>query len=258
MARTPPSSNAARAARLIRLLEAEDPAAAEARQALARRHEQRARKPRKRAKPVAAAEPRSYKHAEPTRSPVLNAFLHELGAQGIVAVDVTVLREHELAPKLVDIARGFLGRQLLLAGKPEEALAFEARLKPVVNEAGARVLLRQAAHDQSRLGEIARDYDEYHARRGRPEQDDRLASCMMAAFAGRWVAAAEATLGEHVRVEVRRALAEFLDEGDSGARRRKPSARRAGSEIREASEEREEQRAPQAGASRASRRQGRT
>jgi hypothetical protein len=246
---------------LIRLLEADDPAAAEAREALARRHAERARRPRKRAKPATAAQPRSYTHEEPTRSPVLNAFLHELGAQGIVSVDVTVLREHQLAPRLVEIARGFLGRQLLLAGKPEAALAVAARLKPVVNEAGARLLLRQAAHDQSRLGEIARDYDEYHAGQGRPEQDDRLASCMMAAFAGRWIAAAEATLGEHVRAEVRRALAEILDEGDAGARRRKPSARRAGGEARETCEtsaKREEERAPQAGTSRASRRQGRT
>lgn len=258
MARTPPPSNAARAARLIRLLDADDPAAAEAREALARRHAERARKPRKRARPAAAAPPPSYTHEEPTRSPVLNAFLHELGAQGIVSVDVTVLREHELAPRLVDIARGFMARQLLMAGKPEAALGVAARLKPVVNEAGARLLLRQAAHDQSRLGAIARDYAEYHAGQGRPEQDDRLASCMMAAFAGRWIAAAEATLGEHVRAEVRRALAEILDEGDAGARRRKPSARRAGGEARETSAEREDERAPQAGTSRASRRQGRT
>src|SRR4051812_603760 len=100
------------AAQLSALLSGEDPAAAAAVAASAARHVARARHARSTAPqalralfdqspapPDAASNaPRRYVHEGPTRSLVLNAFLHELGQPGLVPANCSVFNEHTLAP----------------------------------------------------------------------------------------------------------------------------------------------------------------
>jgi hypothetical protein len=164
----------------------------------------------------------------------LNAFLHELGWPGLVPVDAVVLNEHELAPRLFERARRYIVRQLMITGHTDAALALAPLLKPGPNARAARLYIRHAAQSRGALGAIARDYEEHRRQSGLPEEDDRLASCIMAAFAARWLAYAEGQLGPHVRDEVRSALGELLSEGKVPARRRRASGpRQQGSAVRE-------------------------
>ncbi len=235
--KTPP--NPSPAAAMAELLAATDPEAAAKLAEHARRHRERERERKARArKPVklgavlegppgeraAKAEERVYRHEGPTRSPVLNAFVNAFGGSGLAPADVTVLYEQALAPKLVEVARRYMPHALMLIGAMDTALALSAKLPPVTNDAAARVYLRQAARTQGEIGAIARDYLAYHEHRKKPEQDDRYAHCMMAAFAGKLLAHAEAQLGEHVRKEVRAMLGELI-ETEAPPRQRRPGAR---------------------------------
>ncbi|EYF02349.1 hypothetical protein [Chondromyces apiculatus] len=250
-AKTPPP-NTAPAARMAELLAATEPEAAEVLGEHARKHFERTRKKAARA-PVplkelvqkatkgaqsraqdaqdaqteVAAGERSYQHEGPTKSKVLNAFVHELGSERLVSVDTAVLHEEVLAPKLFELARRYMVRLLMIIGRTDTALGVAPMVRPVVNEMGARLHLRQAAREQGALGDIARDYVERYERQGRPERDDREASCMMAAFAGRLLGYAEAKLGEHVRDEVREALLVMLESGRATSRRRRTPPRQA-------------------------------
>lgn len=231
-----PSSTAARAAKLLELLSAADPAQAEQRARSAAQHFERERRPRssaRRQRSAGTSSPqqeagargeREYLHRGPTRSLILNAFLSELGGRAIAPVNATVYNEHTLAPRLVELARQRLPSMLLASGQTEAGLLLAARLKPIENERAARLFLRQAAQQGSDLGAIARDYEAARGRAGAPEQDDLHASCIMAAFAGRMIALAERLLGPHVRDEVRDELSQWTSEGTAATRRRRVSA----------------------------------
>ncbi|MGK4004526.1 hypothetical protein WMF31_17960 [Sorangium sp. So ce1036] len=239
----PPQSTAAQAAELVALLGATDPAAMNERAGSAKRHFERSRRPKPArhaaGKPEAAGAAsnpppggaaraaggaRGYLHAEPTRSPVLNAFLNELGgARGdLVSVDVHVFDEHTLAPRLVELARKRVISMLLAAGKPDVALVL-GQMPPIANERAARLFMRQAVHVGGDLGAITRDYGRHHRRSGAPEHDDQRAGCIMATFAGRLNAMAEQLLGPHVRADVRAELAQLTTPGGPPARRRRAS-----------------------------------
>src|SRR5688572_13443283 len=124
-----PASIAAQAAQLAELLAAVDPAAAERLAGGAARHFERERRERHRA-PVkldaalgappsertAAGGARLYLHPEPTRSPVLNAFLNELGGKGLVPANANIFNEHKLAPRLIELARQRLVSMLIASG----------------------------------------------------------------------------------------------------------------------------------------------
>ncbi|WP_437729140.1 hypothetical protein [Sorangium sp. So ce861] len=239
-----PHVTAARAAGLAALLGATDPAAADERAGIAERHFERARRARaaRRQAPAtpdagapsppggapAAESAREYLHAAPTRSPVLNAFLSELGAEreALVPANVHVFDEHTLAPRLVEIARQRVVSMLLAVGRTDVALTL-AQMPRIANERAARLFMRQAVHVGGDLGAITRDYARHYRRSGAPERDDQRAACIMATFAGRLSAMAEKLLGPHVRAELRAALEQLTSQGGAPARRARASELRA-------------------------------
>jgi hypothetical protein len=167
---------------------------------------------------VTNTESRAYLHDTPTRSPVLNALLHELGENGLIAVNVAVYDEHTLAPALLECARRYIAPMIAM-GDAELALTFADQFPPIAGESAAGLYLRQAAHVAGELGAIARDYASHRAQARTAEHDDRLASCIMAAFAGRMLAYAERRLGPHVRREVRAELKRLTSQERTAARR---------------------------------------
>ncbi|MDC0676144.1 MULTISPECIES: hypothetical protein [Sorangium] len=239
----PPHVTAAHAAGLAALLGATGAAAENERAGRAERHFERARRgrsaqPGPRAKPAAGPHPpggpsnaggaREYVRAAPTRSPVLNAFLSELGTEGgaLVPANVHVFDEHALAPRLVELARQRVVSMLLAVGRTEVAMTL-AQMPSITNERAARLFMRQAVHVGGDLGAITGDYARHYRRSGAPERDDQRAGCIMAAFAGRLSAMAEKLLGPHVRAELRAALEALTSHGSPPARRARASDLRA-------------------------------
>ncbi len=239
-----PHVTAAHAAELAALLGATDPAAADERAGSAERHFGRARQARAArrqapATPDAGPHPppgnaptagsaREYLQAAPTRSPVLNAFLSELGTERgeLVPPNVHVFDEHTLAPRLVEIARQRVVSMLLAVGRTDVALTL-AEMPPIANERAARLFMRQAVHVGGDLGAITRDYARHYRRSGAPDRDDQRAACIMATFAGRLSAMAEKLLGPLVRAELRRALEPLPSQGSARTRRSRASELRA-------------------------------
>ncbi|XXX82443.1 hypothetical protein WMF30_27185 [Sorangium sp. So ce134] len=235
-----PHVTAARAAGLAALLGATEPAAADERAVNAERHFERARRARAArrqapAPPGAGPRPpsgtapgaesaREYLRAAPTRSPVLNAFLSELGEErgALVPANVHVFDEHTLAPRLVEIARQRLISMLLAVGRTDVALTL-AQMPRIANERAARLFMRQAVHVGGDLGSITRDYARHYRRSGAPDRDDQRAACIMATFAGRLSAMAEKLLGPHVRAELQAALEPLTSQGSAPARRARAS-----------------------------------
>lgn len=163
--------------------------------------------------PVGVRPTRSYAHKGPTRSLVLNAFLHALGQTTLVLPSTPVLNEQTLAPRLLESTRHFWAHAMRDAGDPEAALRLVTEVPPITNDRAARFHLRRAVGLDNELGEIARDYEEHRSRRGDPESDDRLAGCIMAAFAGCLAAHVEQRLGPHIFDEVGASLRVLLAEG---------------------------------------------
>ena len=222
------------AAQLSALLSGEDPAAAAAVAASAARHVARARHARKAApqalqalfdhppfpSPAGPRGPRSYTHEGPTRSLVLNAFLHEIGQPGLVPASCSVFNEQTLAPRLLECTRRYWSHVMVSAGDVDAALRLEAEVPPIVNERAARFHLRRALYVGDELGTIARDFEEHRSRMPELSADDRQASCILAAFAGRLVVLVEQRLGPYVLDDVRWALGRLLAEGPPGRRAR--------------------------------------
>ena len=154
------------------------------------------------------AEPRTYHHDGPTRSPVLNAFLHECGDMRLVAARVPARYERKLAPWLFERCRRYWASLLMADGKITASVCVMTTVPPITNEDAARRFLRLFANpkDGTELAAIARDYAAYYARRGSPEHDDLRARCIMAAFAGRLIDLAAQRLGPYVRDEIRAEL----------------------------------------------------
>jgi hypothetical protein len=235
MTRTPAdrSTSALAAARLSALLAPENPGAAEALAASAARHVARARQARSRAPaaldpaqeltptppPVGTRQARHYAHKGPTRSLVLNAFLHALGQPHLVLPSVPVLNEHTLAPRLLESTRHLWAHVMREAGDSAAALRLVTEVPPITNERAARFHLRRAVSLDNELGEIARDYEEHRSRLGSPEGDDRQAGCIMATFAGRLAAHVEQRLGPHILEGVEVSLRRLLAEGAPPQRR---------------------------------------
>ncbi|WP_437282963.1 hypothetical protein WME90_21035 [Sorangium sp. So ce375] len=240
----PPHVTAAHAAGLTALLGATDAAGENERAGSAERHFERSRRARSsrsgpRAQPTAGPHPpqggpstaggaREYLRTAPTRSPVLNAFLSELGteSEALVPASVHVFDEHTLAPRLVELARQRVVSMLLAVGRTEVALTL-AQMPTIANERAARLFMRQAVHVGGDLGVITGDYARHYRRSGAPERDDQRAGCIMAAFAGRLCAMAERLLGSHVRAELRAALETLTAQGSPPARRARASDLRA-------------------------------
>lgn len=228
------STAALAAARLSALLAPENPDAAEALAASAARHVARARQARSRAPaaveaaqeltptppPVGVRVARRYAHKGPTRSLVLNAFLHALGQPNLVLPSTPVLNEQTLAPRLLEATRHLWAHVMRDAGDPEAALRLVTEIPPITNDRAARFHLRRAVGLDNELGEIARDYEEHRSRLGDPESDDRQAGCIMAAFAGCLAAHVEQRLGPHIVDEVGASLRRLLAEGAAPPRRR--------------------------------------
>ncbi|MDC3952785.1 hypothetical protein KEG38_02975 [Polyangium jinanense] len=201
----------------------------EAQKALAAQHHARARRPRSvKSMPAVRPDERgsgTYLRVAPTRSRVLNAFLHEAGVAGLLSPDVTVLDEQALAPRLVELARKYFAPMLAAAGNVEGALRIAAELPAVTSERGARLVVRRALSAPGPLGACARDYEEHRRKTGAPEQDDLEGQAILAAFAGRVVAQAERLLGPHVREEVQATLRKLAPPRTEGRPARKPSVR---------------------------------
>jgi hypothetical protein len=224
------------AAQLSALLSGEDPDAAAAVAASAARHVERARRARQAAphalqtlfeqSPLpSTASPggaRTYEHAGPTRSLVLNAFLHEIGQPGLVPANCSVFNEQTLAPRLLECTRRYWSHVMVSAGDVDAALRLEAEIPPIVNERAARFHLRRALQVRDELGDIARDYEEHRSRLPDLAGDDRRAGCILAAFAGRLVVLVEQRLGPYILDDVRWALGRLLTEGPPGRRSRNP------------------------------------
>ena len=235
MPRTPAdrSTSALAAARLSALLAPETPGAAAALAASAARHVARARQVRSRA--PAALEPareltptppaarvreaRQYAHKGPTRSLVLNAFVHALGQPSLVLPSTPVLNEHTLAPRLLECTRHLWAHVMRDAGDAAAALRLVTEVPPITNDGAARFHLRRAVSLDNELGEIARDYEEHRSHLGDPESDDRQAGCIMATFAGRLAAHVERRLGPHILEDVGASLRRLLAEGAPPRRR---------------------------------------
>jgi hypothetical protein len=222
----PRDRNAAAAARLVALLGAAaepggDERAAKVVALAAERHASRARRKGKPARVGSASKPATYLHDRPTRSRVLNAFLHELGGASLVREEVHVPDEHTLAPRLLERARTYLGPLAAAAGWAEGALRIAEETVPITNELAARRFLRWArgAGGPGALAAIADDYAKHRRRAGAPEADDLLGAAIMAAFAGRLVAYAERLLGPRVRTEVKKTLEGFIEGARGRARR---------------------------------------
>ena len=217
------------AAQLSALLSGEDPAAAARVAESAARHVARARQARNAgphalrahfeadaspAPPAVAAEgARTYVHQGPTRSLVLNAFLHATGQPGLVAANCSVFNEHTLAPRLLECTRRFWAHVMVNAGDVAAALRLEAEIPPIENDRAARFHLRRALWLRDELGDIARDYEQHRSRLPDLDPDDREAGCIMAAFAGRLVVLVEERLGAYVLDDVRWALSRLLADG---------------------------------------------
>lgn len=220
------------AAQLSALLSGEEPAAAAAVAASAARHVARARHARATAPhalqahfeqpPAAPHGARGYLHEGPTRSLVLNAFLHEIGQPGFVPANCSVFNEHTLAPRLLECTRRYWSHVMVNAGDVEAALRLEAEIPPIQNERAARFHLRRARELRDELGELARAYEEHRSRLPEPAADDREGGCIMAAFAGRLVVLVEQRLGPYVFEDVRWALGRLLAEGPPARRPRNP------------------------------------
>src|SRR5262245_61406212 len=120
-----PRATAVQAARLAALLSSPDPAAMQARAERAARHFDRTRRGKDcpPASAVMKTEPRVYVYDTPTRSPVLNALLHEFGGSGLVPAKVAVYDEHALAPALFECARRYIAPMIAI-GDAELALTF--------------------------------------------------------------------------------------------------------------------------------------
>lgn len=219
--------NAAAAARLVTLLgavaeEGGDEKAAKVAAQAAERHAARARGKGKTPRAGKPAKSPTYLHDRPTRSRVLNAFLHALGGAELVSEEVIVPEEHALAPRLLELSRRYVAPLAAAAGSVEAALRIAEESAPIANELAARRFLRWArgrSGSPSALAAIAADYEKHRQRAGAPERDDVLGAAIMAAFAGRLVAYAERMLGPHVRAEVKKALAGLTAEGRAHARR---------------------------------------
>lgn len=224
------------AAQLSALLSGEDPAAAAAVAASAARHVARARHARKAAPhalqslfeqsplppPASSSGARCYTHEGPTRSLVLNAFLHQIGQPGIVPASSSVFNEQTLAPRLLECTRRYWSQVMVSAGDVDAALRLEGELPPIANERAARFHLRRALHLRDELGDIARDYEEHRSQLPESVGDDRQAGCILAAFAGRVVVLVEQRLGHYILDDVRWALGRLLAEGPPGRRSRNP------------------------------------
>ncbi|MRG94073.1 hypothetical protein GF068_19425 [Polyangium spumosum] len=211
---------------MTELVSGADPAT---QKALADRHLARARRPRS-VKAMPAARPAergsgTYLRPAPTRSRVLNAFLHEAGVAGLLSPDVHVLDEQKLAPRLVELARRYFAPMLAAAGNVEGALRIVAELPEVTSERGARLVVRRALSAPGPLGAAARDYEEHRRKTSAPEHDDLEGQAILAAFAGRIVAQAERLLGPHVREEVGATLRKLAPPRAEGRPARKPSVR---------------------------------
>lgn len=247
----PAPSSLERAQRLLDLLTPGDPALAEQRRRSAAAHSERARRqPRVRApiaddggakavlraveegqaparatrprapRPPPPEEPRVYVHQGPTRSLVLNAFLHAFQGFGLVEPNVAVLDEHRLAGRLSAFARGYWP-QFLRADR-EEDLAHEIELTFLrcveegigdpTSDAAARFFMRRAEPIDGELGAIARDYAAHRARHDEPPEDDRRAHAIMATFAGAELRLLQQRLGPHLRDDVRRELGRLTAE----------------------------------------------
>lgn len=222
----PPSPYFSAASRVAELVSGADPAA---QKALADRHLARTRRPRS-VKAMAAVRPPergSYLRPVPTRSRVLNAFLHEAGVTGLLSPDVHVLDEQRLAPRLVELSRKYFAPMVAAAGNVEAALRIAAELAEVTSERGARLVVRRALSSPGPLGAVARDYEEHRRKTGAPDNDDLEGQAILAAFAGRIVAQAAKLLGPYVRDEVQAALRRLAPPRNTpdGRAGRKPSVR---------------------------------
>ena len=187
--------------------------------AAAAQHQASTRAPRgRRAAPAAeaarSAPPRQYLHRAPTRSPVLNAFLHEIGSLGLVRADVGVTEEHLLAPRLLEQARRLWLQAMLLMGKTEELRQVRRYTAIVENDAAADFLLQRATRAPGKLGAIARDHESLSE-----EADPLLRHCVRAAFAGCLAALAVERTGVHALEDLKAELGRLTMVAGRGQRR---------------------------------------
>lgn len=167
---------------------------------------------------------RTYRHEGPTRSLVLNAFVHAFEAFGFVGENATVFDEHLLAVRLLDFSRPYWARILFARREAASALAVMTEVPPITNELGARFYLKRWAQVRGELGGIARAYFALRRQKGDPESDDLRMHCVMATFAARVLRCAEEAVGPYVREDVRAELRRLAVESSAAGRR--PATRR--------------------------------
>jgi hypothetical protein len=154
----------------------------------------------------------TYQHDTPTRSAVLNAFLHEIGVLGLVRAEAGVIDEHLLAARLVEHARRLWMQALALKGHADQAREVKRYTAPVANDTAAAFLIKRATASHGKLGQIARDHE--------AEGDPARARCVMAAFAGRLAGLAVERLGAHALEDLRQDLRGLTTARSPLARRR--------------------------------------
>lgn len=174
----------------------------------------RRRRPEARKEGRPSLRARDYVQRTPTRSAVLNAFLHEIGDLGLVRAEVGVIDEHLLAARLVEHARRLWMQALALKGHEDQARQVKRYTAPVENDTAAAFLIKRAVASHGRLGEIARDHE------AEAEADPPRRHCVTAAFAGCLAKLAVERLGVHALEDLRTDLRKLTTAPAPGARRR--------------------------------------
>lgn len=145
----------------------------------------------------------------PTRSVPLNVFLRRIEEATFARARAMLPDDEKIVLVLLERARREMVSTLVHCGTAEMAIAFIMIIPKgiqTMSDAGAFVVSASSIASNNELGALAREYVRAHAAR-----DARLATAIMAAFAGTIVRYAEEQRGPHVRQALLHDLTKRID-----------------------------------------------